>query len=175
MRVVKIFSPFEEELGADNESTLEDYFYADPLNRFYKINKEISPWASVDKIEGLYIFEPKVKIKEIYLGLRNPLLEPGFIQEKEDTSISDILVKNKITPYKMKMTTGTWSIESEKCDPKSIVEKINDDYRSVEITGKDLNFILSKLNHNQIEATDNFELYEFLDRFSLKKNGQWLP
>lgn len=50
-------------------------FFGNPYNRFQEPTEEISPGYCKIKIPGLKIYDYQVRIKEVYLGERNPILE----------------------------------------------------------------------------------------------------
>lgn len=66
VRVVKILDSMFEE-SAD--------FQADSRRSHYSLTKEIRPGHDKERIPGLSIFNFKVPVKEIYLGLRNELIK----------------------------------------------------------------------------------------------------
>lgn len=66
VRVVKILDSMFQE---------SSQFQSDPKRSYYSLTKETEPGMAVELIPGLSIFDFKVPIKEIYLGLRNELIE----------------------------------------------------------------------------------------------------
>jgi len=58
-------------------------YWENPYNRYSIPSEEIKPGYSKEKIAGLKIYDHQIKIKEVYLGARNPHFE-GSSQETEN-------------------------------------------------------------------------------------------
>lgn len=56
-------------------------FWENPYNRFWEPTEEISPGHCKIKIPGLKIYDHQVKIKEVYLGERNPILKNKYLND----------------------------------------------------------------------------------------------
>lgn len=93
VRVVKILdSMFQESFE----------FQSDARRSHYSLTKQIEPGTSVELIPGLSIFNFKVPIKEVYLGLRNVLInEPLKIPIIDNT-----------TYFKFSMDDKSWNLNS---------------------------------------------------------------
>lgn len=50
-------------------------YWENPYNRYSIPSEEIKPGYSKAKIAGLKIYDHQIKIKEVYLGARNPHFE----------------------------------------------------------------------------------------------------
>lgn len=94
---------YEEEVRAVKilDSLFEEshIFQGDERRSFYSISKEIEPGKCVDVIPGLSLFNYKVPIKEIYLGLRN--------------NIDKIPIINGAKVYRLEMNERSWNLISK--------------------------------------------------------------
>jgi hypothetical protein len=94
VRVVKPYCPIESMLS-------------DPLKH----------WYPLESVKGLRIYTNQARIKEVYLGIRNPMLD---IRERDDrTSPPDkVLIdkanKEKWKVFALKMSQNSWELKSEK-------------------------------------------------------------
>lgn len=173
VRVVKVHQPLDVELGSEHGELGVGHFFSDPLNSFSSLSKEMAPGMRVSLVDGLYIFDSPVKIKEVYLGLRNPLLMSDTQVPIKDDSVARYLTDNSIETHKMIMSKGTWSVISEPCSYDIFCQRAEPSLDSFSFSGKELKFINLKLKANEISDEDRFEFSNFLGRYELKKNGEW--
>jgi len=95
VRVVKILDSLFE---------LTSEFQSDPKRSHYRLTKDIGNGRAVDLIPGLSIFHYKLPVKEIYLGVRNRLLDdvPKFKEVKI------IVEENNSKLFKLEMDENSW-------------------------------------------------------------------
>ncbi|WP_052234935.1 DUF2971 domain-containing protein [Alteromonas macleodii] len=92
VRVVKILDSLFEESSS---------FQSDCRRSFYELTQYNSSGQLIELIPGLSIFNFKVPIKEVYLGLRNPMTEiPENLHRCEDTTF-----------YKFEMDDRSWELK----------------------------------------------------------------
>lgn len=93
VRVVKILDSMFQE-SAD--------FQTNPRRSHYPLTKDIEPGKAIELIPGLSIFNFKVPVKEVYLGLRNDLIgSPEEIPKIENA-----------TYFKFSMDDKSWNLNS---------------------------------------------------------------
>lgn len=94
VRVVKILDSMFAE-SAD--------FLSDARRRYYSLTKEESPGRSIELVPGLSIFNFQVPIKEVYLGLRNPVItDPNQLENIPGASF-----------YRFEMDDRSWDLKAK--------------------------------------------------------------
>ena len=93
VRVVKILDSIFQESAE---------FQSDARRSHYSLTKQIEPGKSVVEIPGLSIFNFKVPIKEVYLGLRNKLIE-----EPQNVPIIE-----NVKYFKFSLDDKSWNLNS---------------------------------------------------------------
>jgi len=92
VRVVKVLDSLFEESAE---------FQRDTRRSHYSLTREESPDRSVESVPGLSIFNFQVPIREVYLGLRNPMRDtPEQLKSIEDAKL-----------YKLKMDDCSWDLK----------------------------------------------------------------
>lgn len=95
VRAVKILDSFFEESAV---------FQSDKRRSYYSLTREDEPGKHIEVVPGLSIFHYKVPIKEIYLGLRNPLGK-----SQESIKMSSL---NGAKMYRLEMNERSWSLKA---------------------------------------------------------------
>ncbi|HUU41604.1 MAG TPA: DUF2971 domain-containing protein [Desulfatiglandales bacterium] len=143
-------------------STAEEY-QADPFRRFSSITCDVAPYYRCEVIEGLYLYHNEVKIKEVYLGIRNPLLASDRKNKssgKTDSSLVDRAVDKNWIIKGMTMANKSWGLKSIPLNPKklTLTEKEIGLLNRFSFGAIEANFLKQKFSQINIEASDNFEL-----------------
>lgn len=117
---------------------------SDPFLKYSSVTIDVAPSYGLITIPGFYLYENKAKIKEVYLGIRNPLVnEIGFQRNiiiEEDTSLVDKAAQKKWEIKQMVMEEKSWQLTS-----------ISINYEKLKII-KYGNGLLNRFNFNGIEA-----------------------
>lgn len=165
VRVVKQTINFSGESGQDSMWTSSG------------ISRECAPGISVESIPGLSIFEPLVEIKEVYLGLRNPLLETN--EDPDFDAEIDFTLKEKAGRENWKlnaieMTSGSWDLRSQRLHHRALT--ICPHHFGLKgglnLNGKEVNFLKAK--SGDAKPSDKFYISEWRGDLHLKKNDDWL-
>ena len=168
VRVVKsFFSMFED----------VDEYYSDPMRNWYSISQNVAPMISVEKVSGLKIFNHEVDIKEVYLGVRNPLIANC----EDDCNILDRTLSEKAIEKNwniniLKIPKGSWNLESQSADSKLLEIKPQQRglIKSFSLSGKDADFIFQNLKINDLSEHDNIEVTNWENELFLKINGEFI-
>jgi hypothetical protein len=175
---------YEEEVRVvkmiDDYSMTVEERHLNALTRNRPLGREVAPGHSVVTVEGLRIFEHRVPIKEVYLGLRNPLIDNTpypdnqFSQHDDALSHKAELEKWKVSYLDMK--TGSWDLKVNDA-PYSMLDL----YPSEGEPGSSLSTTLQKLQEasailksNDVGQDEIFELSEWYGQVNVRLKGRWL-
>lgn len=165
VRVVKPLINFTEEVG-QSEMWCTDGVY-----------RELAPGYSINLIPGLSIFQTPVQIKEVYLGLRNPLLttykNQGLVHPA-DYTLSDKSEKERWKVNAIEMIPGSWELKSKQLD-FSVLSTCQSHYGlrdAIKLTGRDVKLLNDKCG--VFKPSDQFYISEWQGELYLKKNNDWI-
>jgi hypothetical protein len=170
VRIVKVWQSLFE--------TAEDY-QGDPLRSFGDISKYVAPGYACQMINGLLIYHHPVKIKEVYLGVRNPLLvdDEGTVQNP----LTDSMLVEKANQEKwrirvLKMSRHSWGLEIEKAssDVLAIREKRKGLINSFEFSGQEASFLKNAIPKSIVSEKDRLELTNWSGQCHLKVNDKFI-
>lgn len=169
VRVVKVLhSPFH---------TAEDW-QSHPKRGFNALSKDVKPYISVDISNGLYLFRHKVNIAEVYVGIRNPLLDLDLKKKAEDIdhTIIDLAEEGGWDIYCMAMDNNSWglSVSKESAEILGTHEKIHGLLSSFQFSANEAIYLKHMLPQIEILQSDNFELTNWDGEISLKKNDEFV-
>lgn len=151
----------------------------DPLRSFDYLSKDVAPGYSCIVVNGLHIYNYQVKIKEVYLGIRNPLLNTSGrdnLAHQSNIGLVDKANEQKWKVYKLKMSPSSWGLKSVKA-PSDIlaIRKVSEGLiNSFEFSGKEASFLKSRIPESAVSDEDRFELTNWDDRCHLKVNGKFI-
>lgn len=138
--------------------TSADY-QSSPFNSFTTLSRKVAPNFSCDIVKGLRIFDHPVAIKEVYLGIRNPLLKVG---ETENTIPSDKTLVDDATRLQ-------WSVY--KCSPSNSDWNLN----AVNVSADSLEMLsvgACQITESKIGALEFFEASKKLRGYTLEPDDQ---
>lgn len=140
VRVVKVWQSLFE--------TAADY-QGDPFRNFYSISMDVAPSYSCQLVKGLLIYRYPVKIKEVYLGVRNPLLPnniPGSSGQVIDSTLVDKANEEKWTLQSLNMSRNSWGLISNNSqyDVLNIREKNSGLINSIRFSGHEASYLEKK-------------------------------
>ena len=167
IRVVKILDSLTHE-SAEWQS--HKYRSFSPLTTLF------SPLNQIIDVPGLYIFNHKVRIKEVYLGMRNPLLDTENIKEKSKDDLAKLALKEgwKIESAQLP-EQGSWEINFNPASEDILIENqqsgLTNKFGFSGIEAFELKDSLNKVN---IKSTDSFEFTSVDDHLRLKKNHDFI-
>lgn len=78
----------------------------------------VAPRIANPVVNGLYFFNKKVSIKEVYLGKRNPLRQKTNEDLIMDNSLADLAKKLSWSVKLINMSTGAWRLDNEDSGPE---------------------------------------------------------
>jgi hypothetical protein len=167
VRVVKSFlSMFE---------TTDDY-YSDPMRCWSTISKRVAPSMGLVQVPGLKIYSHKVDIKEVYLGVRNPLVQRQTeVSTDIDATISNKAEREKWKIYSLRMASGSWRLESDNqiasiFDLKKKTMGLLNDFS---MSGKEALFLKDKLSRVEVNDQDNVEITNWNNELYFQKNREF--
>ncbi len=170
VRIVKVWQSIFE--------TAEDY-QGDPLRSFYHISKDVAPRNVCQMISGLLIYYHPVKIKELYLGVRNPLLRDD--EEIVQNPPTDLRLVEKANQEKWRirvltMSRHSWGLETRKVssDVLAIREKSKGLINSFEFSGQEASFLKNTISKSVVTEKDKLELTNWSGQYHLKVNGKFV-
>jgi len=171
VRVVKVPYSLFEETGN---------YQQDPKRHFYGLSKDVAPGYSCTTISGLSIFSYKTKIKEVYLGVRNPLLKMNLNEEYEQNGEyhNDIAEKSETEKwdiFSLSMARESWELEKSPIQNQvlRLKEKDRGLLNSFSFSGSEAEFLKCSLQSLNISEKDNFELTNWNGDSYLKVNGKF--
>jgi hypothetical protein len=96
VRVVKMLDSFFEESAI---------YQSDERRSYYSLTKKLSSGMDMETVPGLFIYNHKAPIKEVYLGVRNRL-DIGEIERLNALTCANF--------YKFEMETKSWNLKKNK-------------------------------------------------------------
>jgi len=150
-----------------------------PFRSFYSLSKDVAPGYSCTMVDGLCIYNHQVKIKEVYLGIRNPLLDVSGLNELAHQS--DIGLINKANDenwkvYALKMAPKSWELKSMKVPTNVLTVRKRTEglINSFEFSGREAIFLRNRIPGSAVSETDKLELTNWDGRCHLKLNGNFV-
>lgn len=167
VRVVKSFlSMFET----------TDNYYSDPMRCWSTISKRVAPSMELEQVPGLKIYNHKVDIREVYLGVRNPLVQrQSEVSTDIDATISNKAETEKWKIYSLRMASGSWSLE---CDNQiacifDLKKKTTGLLNDFSMSGKEALFLKGKLARVEVNCQDNVEITNWNNELFFQKNSEF--
>ncbi|TPG75907.1 DUF2971 domain-containing protein [Pseudomonas mandelii] len=165
VRVVKQSINFTEESGQS------------PMWCSSSIYCELAPGYGINVIPGLSIFQTPVAIKEVYLGLRNPLLgtyEGQSFEGSIDHALREKSEQEQWEVNAIEMTSGSWELKSKPLKSRALsICKSHYGLRDgVKLTGRDVELLKAK--SGTVKPSDEFYISEWRGELYLKKNNNWV-
>lgn len=167
VRVVKVLdSTFEE----------SHVWQANPNRSFSNLSKLVTPGIGCMTIPGLNLFNKQAIIKEVYLGLRNPLLKRLPDDLIKDKKLMELSENNSWKIYSISMSNGTWGLESKALINNFllITQKTQGLINSFNFNGVEADFLIRTLSPCLKSADDNYEFTNWSGELALKKNGDFI-
>lgn len=155
--------------------TTDDY-YSDPMRRWNTISKTVAPVTALEQAPGLKIYSHKVDVKEVYLGVRNPLIQRQNEDSTDaDTTISDKAEREKWKIYSLKMASGSWSLESDnqRTSVFHLKKKISGLLNNFSMSGKEALFLKDKLTRIEVNDQDDIEIINWNNGLYFQKNREF--
>ena len=168
VRVIKLLtSAFE---------TVSDY-QVDPLRSFSTLDQLVAPEKACSSVPGLYLYDHQVRIVEVYLGARNPLLErPAHNDIQADRSLVDSAAEHNWSVRKIYRRASSWDLGTEDLthDSLLLVPQQHGLTYSSSFDGDIARFLRDSLAPQSINAFDHFEVTRWNGKLYLKKNGEFI-
>ena len=125
------------------------------------------------------IYNYRVKIKEVYLGVRNPLVNNyrrNNLVHQPYTELIDRANEEKWKVYTLKMYPRSWGLKREKvsADVLAVRKKSGGLINSFEFSGKEASFLKSRIPGKAVSEDDKFELTNWNGQCHLKVNGEFI-
>lgn len=89
-------------------SITQEEFWENPYHRYTIPSKEIDSGCRIELVPGLKIYDQKVKIKEVYLGSRNPYLK---YQEEETFKLLHNIKQQGGKIYSVNVDSKSWNLK----------------------------------------------------------------
>lgn len=152
----------------------------DPFSRAYSPAVEVAPGHAVSRVEGLSIFEHKVPIREVYLGLRNPLVADHLYRADVPPGGFDSMLRTKAgdeewDTFALKMTPGTWQLERARIQPDRLLLVNRPSSGEIsKISGAQLSLLNGAVERLHIQKEDQITLTSWGGVEYVKLNDHWL-
>jgi hypothetical protein len=150
------------------------------LSRTYSPSIEVAPGTAVSSVDGLDIYEHKVPVCEVYLGLRNPLVADHLYRADVGAGEFDSTLRTKATSEKwnifaLKMMPGTWQLEKQPIQPDRLL-LVNRPAQGeiASISGAQMSSLNRALKSSHIRDGDRITLTSWRNGEYVKLNNQWL-
>lgn len=167
VRVVKVlYSIFEE----------SHIWQSNPNRQFSSLSQSVAPGIGMMIVSGLYLFSKKARIKEVYLGMRNPLLGRQQSDPIRNKEIHELAENLAWSVNKMTMTTGSWGLESTPIDRDFLMvpEKTKGLINTSSFSGEEAEYLSKVLPGLLSKDDDSYELTNWFGELNLKKNGEFV-
>ena len=169
VRVVKTLrSPFH---------TAEDW-QSHPKRGSDTLSKDVKPYVSVDISNGLHLYRHKVNIEEVFIGIRNPLLNIDLKEKARDIdrTITDSAEEDGWDIFCMVMNNSSWGLSANKVGAETLSthEKIQGLLSSFQFNANEAAYLQHVLPQIEISQNDNFEITNWDGEISLKKNSDFI-
>ncbi len=168
VRVIKVLDSIFEE---------SHIWQSDPNRAFSPLSRSVAPGVDTIIVPGLYLFAKKANIKEVYLGMRNPLLERLQSDPIKDSSAYESARKLAWSVNKISMTNGSWGLESTAIarDSLMIPEKSSGLMKALSFSGGEAKYLCKVLPALLTSDDDIYELTNWSGDVNLKKNSEYVP
>ncbi len=139
--------------------------------------KLVAPGIACNVVSGLHLYDHQVKINEVYLGARNPLLRPA---DREVVSIDRTLEQTSTASgwsvRQVQTTDESWEpvIVDLGADALLIPQRRKGLTQSFSFDAETGRFLHDKLARSAVQDNDNFELTTWNGEHFLKKNGGFI-
>lgn len=170
VRIIKIADSFFEPSAE---------FQSHPYRSFSNISRRITPWASCSIVDGLPLYNKTHPIKEVYLGVRNPLL--SYMNEwRESGNFNDELSDKALAEcwkvFSVGMDKQSWSLTSNLIEHKllSIPEKQTGIKNEASISGSEFEILSQKLANRELLPGDKITVTHFNDEINVQINGHFV-
>lgn len=170
VRVVKASHSFFETAEATQR---------DPLRGFYSLSKDVAPGYSCAMVNGLRIYNHRVRIVEVYLGIRNPLLiDSGLYpySDQADTRLMKKAIGENWKVFALKMSPRSWELKSTKVPRNTLALRRRPEglINSFEFSGNEATYLKNKIPASALSEEDRLELTNWDGRCHLKLNGKFI-
>lgn len=167
VRVVKVL---------DSKFEASEKWQSNPNRSFSSINKLVAPGIGCSIVNGLYLFNKKINIKEVYLGSRNPLRLNLGDDLIANTRLAELAEEHLWSVKLINMSSGTWGLESEPTSGSTlnVHEKTKGLINSFSFNGIEAEYLAEKLPSLLGNASDRYELTNWSGDLGLKKNGDFV-
>jgi hypothetical protein len=168
VRVVKV---------SDSLFESSEEFQSHPYRSFEHISRKITPEHVCCYVAGLKLYTKKQSIKEIYLGVRNPLLTDVATKSKViDNSLKDKAESEFWKIHKITMDNSSWSLKPEEIDANSLIIRAKETGLLAEasIGGKEAEMLVKKLAGKSLTDEDSLSVTNFSGEVHVQLNGRFL-
>lgn len=167
IRVVKVLNSMFEETHV---------WQSDPNRSYSSLSKLVASRVGVITVPGLYFFNKKARIKEVYLGMRNPLMnrtDNDKIKDDELHKLSDTL---SWSVKKISMASSSWGLESSEVERNTlaITEKTTGLLNSFNFCGAEAKYLTEILPLHLGSIEDQYELTNWSGEIKIKKNDRFI-
>lgn len=167
VRVIKVLDSIFEE---------SHIWQSDPNRAFSTLDKLVAPGIGTMIVPGLHLFTKKAKIKEVYLGMRNPLINRQKSDPIRNRDTFELAEKLAWSVNKVSMTRGSWGLESTLIDRDFLMipEKNYGLINSLSFSGEEADYLSKMLPGILNKPDDSYELTNWSGELNLKKNGEFV-
>lgn len=167
VRVVKIIDPWSVESAT---------WQLHPYRSFRPFTTQFAPMHQITNISGLSIFNHKVRIKEVYLGMRNPLLDPENLKDESKDDLAKTAINEDWKIHAAQLPErGSWEIKFNPVSEDILIENQPCGLKNkFGFSGLEAIAIKNYLSDTQINARDNFEFTHVGNHLNIKKNGGFI-
>jgi len=150
------------------------------LSRSYSPSVAVAPGTAVSTVDGLDIYEHKVPICEVYLGLRNPMVADHLYLSDigaggVDSSLRVKAASEQWETFALKMTPGTWQLEKQPIRPdKLLLVTKPRDGEIASMSGAQLASLTGALRSVKIRSDDQITITAWRGGQYVKINDDWL-
>lgn len=141
-------------------------------------SKMVKPRHGYVLINGLYLYRHIVNIKEVFIGIRNPLLDLSLKKEadKVDHMLCESAEENCWGIYSMVMNKSSWGLNSVEAQTDIFVthKKNRGLLNSFQFDSREAEFLKHVLPKLEILPGDEFELTNWNSEVFLKKNDEFV-
>lgn len=149
-------------------------FQEQAFNQCYVPSRLIAPDCSEIMVNGLHIYRHELKIREVYLGVRNPLLEQSYTFL--DGSVSQLASDNSWLIYGCKPKAETWNLDRVQVESSVLKSRNQGNDVTIDLTirGKEFKTLIAALHSHEINDSDSIKVTNFMGEIYISKNGNFI-
>ncbi|WP_298939691.1 DUF2971 domain-containing protein [uncultured Psychromonas sp.] len=168
VRIVKI---------SDSFFVTSAVFQSHPFRSFNSISRLIAPQIGCNYIDGLKLYTKKQSIKEVFLGVRNPLINSNPSESQvTDNSLKELAQNESWQVYQLSMDSSSWSLKAQETDTDMLKISAKEGGLTSEASlgGKEAEILAQKLLGKKLTDNDKVSVTTFNNEVHVQLNETFI-